>query len=430
MSLSKELISRFAKVIQTKQDKKKETTQYGTVVINQNGKPCVKLDGSDYFTPISTVTDVADGDRVTVLIKNHTATVTGNLSHPSAKDSKVTMVYDTATGAVTTATNAQSAATNAQETANNASNKATNAQGAASDAANAANAAAKTATNYLYYDADGLQIGDKTSGSWRGFRARIKSTAYEIVNEAGNILASYGANLVELGKNAASTIITFCGGKGKIEYDSIDEYLQLNADNVRLKGNDIASVYSTYTDETTRWEKSAVNVKPKQVHLYSEECIDPTMVEHTEGWKTSEVDITPDKIRMSSEEIELNGALLDPSIDGKYLSCRDETYGIWRVRSWSDGTMELWGIYEVENRPCTITLGSMYRTDVLSIPDFPMRVNDAVLTASYESNGYGAMLWATTNTSIGKPPSYYLIRPTSSAGITGQIHLYVRGTWK
>lgn len=90
MALSSDLISQFVKV--TKDDKKvsKETTVYGTIVYD--GKPYVKLDGSTVLTPIDTTANVKDGDRVTVMIKDHTATVTGNLSSPSARNEDVEYV--------------------------------------------------------------------------------------------------------------------------------------------------------------------------------------------------------------------------------------------------------------------------------------------------------------------------------------------------
>lgn len=83
MALSSDLISQFVKATNDKQETKKETTVQGTIVYN--GKTYVKLDGSDRLTPVSTTADVKDGDRVTVIIKDHTATVNGNISSPSAR---------------------------------------------------------------------------------------------------------------------------------------------------------------------------------------------------------------------------------------------------------------------------------------------------------------------------------------------------------
>ena len=88
MALSNELISQFAKIASDKKKAPTETTVYGTTVM-YDGKPHVKLDGSDLLTPVQTTSSVGDGDRVTVMIKNHTATVTGNASDPSASSNTV-----------------------------------------------------------------------------------------------------------------------------------------------------------------------------------------------------------------------------------------------------------------------------------------------------------------------------------------------------
>lgn len=87
MALSSDLISQFVQV--TKEEKKsKETTVYGTIVEYDGGK-YVKLDGSELLTPISMTADALDGERVTVMIKDHTALVTGNISSPSARTDTV-----------------------------------------------------------------------------------------------------------------------------------------------------------------------------------------------------------------------------------------------------------------------------------------------------------------------------------------------------
>lgn len=89
MALSSDLISQFAKIVNSdKKETNNESTAYGTVV-EYNNKKYVKLDGSDQMTPYSSTTDVELGERVTVLIKNHSATVTGNISSPSARTDTV-----------------------------------------------------------------------------------------------------------------------------------------------------------------------------------------------------------------------------------------------------------------------------------------------------------------------------------------------------
>ena len=88
MDLSNDLISQFVKVTKV-ETPKKEKTVYGTIVIKSDGKQYVKIDGSSILepTPIDTTVDAANGDRVIVMIKDHKAVVTGNISSPSARDS-------------------------------------------------------------------------------------------------------------------------------------------------------------------------------------------------------------------------------------------------------------------------------------------------------------------------------------------------------
>lgn len=93
MPLTDNLASLFAKATNDKQDVKKETTLYG-VTVYQNGKMYVQLDGSEQLTPVATTTNTTTGERVTVMIKNHTATITGNLSSPSLREKDVTEFVD------------------------------------------------------------------------------------------------------------------------------------------------------------------------------------------------------------------------------------------------------------------------------------------------------------------------------------------------
>ena len=101
MALSHDLISQFAKITKDKTQTKKETTVYGTIV-NYGGSSYVKLDGSDLLTPATLTVEVKANDRVTVLLKNHTATVTGNITSPSAQVDSVTEVKNAVVDSVKT----------------------------------------------------------------------------------------------------------------------------------------------------------------------------------------------------------------------------------------------------------------------------------------------------------------------------------------
>lgn len=87
MPLTNDLISQFVKVTKDKTAGKSETVVYGTVQESKapNGLNYVKIDGSNLLTPISSTTVVSANDRVTIMIKNHSAVVTGNLTSPSAR---------------------------------------------------------------------------------------------------------------------------------------------------------------------------------------------------------------------------------------------------------------------------------------------------------------------------------------------------------
>jgi hypothetical protein len=100
MGLSNDLISQFVKI--TKDDTKdiKETTAYGTVAKIERGDNndiigvWVRLDGAEegQLTPLARTTDVELNDRVIVMIKNHSAVITGNITSPSARTEYVKVV--------------------------------------------------------------------------------------------------------------------------------------------------------------------------------------------------------------------------------------------------------------------------------------------------------------------------------------------------
>lgn len=166
------------------------------------------------------------------------------------------------------------------------------------------NNASKTATDFLEYDStNGLQVGNKSGGSWKGFRTQITNSAFRILNATGAVLASYGEKLIELGKNATDAVIKFCGGKGQIEYDTLDESLQLTGDNVRLKGNTIASVYSKHYDGANTARASSVNVSPDRVDMFSQRSTDIDPDTHVGTYKTSELTVDPDGINELADDI-------------------------------------------------------------------------------------------------------------------------------
>ena len=93
MVLSEELVANFVKSTNDKKTTSSEATVYGTVKI-EGDKKYVQIDGSSIKTPVNTTSDISDDDRVIVLIKNHEATIIGNVSSPSAKNASVNDQYN------------------------------------------------------------------------------------------------------------------------------------------------------------------------------------------------------------------------------------------------------------------------------------------------------------------------------------------------
>ena len=94
MSLSQNLINQFVKVVNYEEKQKKETT-VNAVYKEIDGVKYVQIDGSDIWTPVTAMVEAEDGDRVKVSIKNHTATITGNITNPSASSTSVQDMKDT-----------------------------------------------------------------------------------------------------------------------------------------------------------------------------------------------------------------------------------------------------------------------------------------------------------------------------------------------
>lgn len=108
--------------------------------------------------------------------------------------------------------------------------------------------AAKTATNFMEFTSgNGLQIGNKTNGSWSGYRTKISASAFEIINQAGITLAYYGDKLIQLGKNTKDSVIELCGGLGKIQSKQYSGYqaCEMSSDYVALRSTHQAVLTSS-----------------------------------------------------------------------------------------------------------------------------------------------------------------------------------------
>lgn len=92
MALTHDLINQFVKLTEQKQEPKEVTVNGVYKIIN--GEEYVQIDGSEIWTPVTSTVEAETGERVKVMIKNHTATVTGNISSPSARSKSVNDLKD------------------------------------------------------------------------------------------------------------------------------------------------------------------------------------------------------------------------------------------------------------------------------------------------------------------------------------------------
>lgn len=187
MSLSSDLISQFARITNDNSKRDKGTViTYGTTILRGDSM-YVKIDGSDVLTPVSSTVNVRDNERVTVMIKNHTATITGNITSPAAnsKDS--------------------------------------------SDAG-------KTATNYMERTDDlGLVIGDRTREVLRG-NIQLKAEsggAYIALRDSTTILAKFSAitriftGVISATNSTSSSTITTEDEDGSEDSETITDIEQV-----------------------------------------------------------------------------------------------------------------------------------------------------------------------------------------------------------
>ena len=92
MKLSDNVISEFVKMTNdTPSTNTNQSKIYGTAII-YNDEQYVQLDGSDLLTPADNTVHIKNGERVTVSIQNHVATIDGNISDISASNQHLVSV--------------------------------------------------------------------------------------------------------------------------------------------------------------------------------------------------------------------------------------------------------------------------------------------------------------------------------------------------
>ena len=241
MELSSELVSQFARITNDEPTINEGSTVYATYRL-QGESAYVQIDGSDTITPVATTAGAKSGDRVTVLIKDHKAIVTGNLTDPSANKSTVEemskdlglggrleQVYNIVDPVNWTYTDESG---NIQTLTGKLGDMTSQVTGMAASIEDAE----KVATNFIeFINPYGLIIGDLT-GSTLGFNTLIDATSLNM-RYNDTVLAKYTANTIYLGYTSAVSEIVMCGGAGTIAAQN--DASEFDADSLMLSSNNL-----------------------------------------------------------------------------------------------------------------------------------------------------------------------------------------------
>ena len=275
MELSSELISQFARVTNDEPTVNEGSTVYATYRL-QGESAYVQIDGSDTITPVATTAGAKSGDRVTVLIKDHKAVVTGNLTDPSASKSVVDEIgsnldlglsglndtvrnlksdvsginsnietigndingiSSTVSGLNNTIQSVSNDVSDLNDGINNLktdvnlkytdingniqtlSGELETISGQVTGMVASIEGAAKVATNFIkFVEPYGLIIGDLT-GDTLGFNTLIDATSLNMRYNS-TVLAKYTADTIYLGYASSSSKIDMCGGNFRIDTQS------------------------------------------------------------------------------------------------------------------------------------------------------------------------------------------------------------------
>lgn len=180
--------------------------------------------------------------------------------------------------------------------------------------------AATTATNFISLGSGGgIEVGNKSNGSWSGYRTQMTADAFNILDASNNVVATYGTDTIKLGLNSTTSKITFCGDSAKISYNSDADCIALQADDIGL--------YSTGDGTTSAYLKaykegdygSGINLRAQYKTVSSS------------AWYYSEIDISSgavqlvgnDFIGLYSPQVDVSGKISGQAAGGSWRLGRD-----------------------------------------------------------------------------------------------------------
>lgn len=108
------------------------------------------------------------------------------------------------------------------------------------------------------------------------------------------------------------------------------------------------------------------------------------------------------------------------------------TSGVWTYEKWSNGKARLEGKIPVSSVAVQTALGGWYRSGQIYTATayqypFAFSKEPTVSAEFFTTNTNGAVLWFLNQGYINGPPTCYLIRPVTSEGVTGYVHIIAEG---
>lgn len=358
-------------------------------------------------------------------IKVQADRITSSAAATDALGARVSTVEQTASGLSVSLESVEATANTAQSTANTAKTNAATAQTAANTARTEAASAAKTASDYMQYTADGLEVGNKSSGSWSGFRSRMAAGAFEVIDAAGNVLSSFGASVVELGKNSVNSIIKLCGGKGEVSYGTIDIYGSYYGA-LRIASEAIVNVEGS--ELVCRGDRVHVgNVKstPSDPAQYCGLQVTPNGSAIVSGYAATVGSAT--KVYLSSDKnlpVQING---NDMVD---FVVAQGTSGIWRWRKWASGFAECWGATSTPTSTNVQWGGMTYDGTMRGGHALPFVLTNLVHADVVIEDPGGGAFWPGVHTVFGDKAPKFFVLSVGNYSRTVRLHYYVTGTWR
>lgn len=262
MALDSFIVSDFVKAT-TEKKKKNETTVFGTVnsYTDSDGRKYVKIDGAEELTPVMTTAELKEGDRVAILIKDHSAVIMGNITSQSASTDTVEKVNQTANTAKDTADSANTAAADAKQTADNLEERANNGEFKGSDGKNGADGRGiVNITEYYLVSPSSTGITTSTSGwstdiqgmtSYNKYLWNYRKTTYTTGDPTITtpcIIGTYG----EKGDPGAQ------GDTGRSVKEIVDQYAKSASSSVAPANSDFSEQIPEWTSGEYIWRRQKI----------------------------------------------------------------------------------------------------------------------------------------------------------------------------